>query len=60
MIDSLEEAEFTIQKEFTAEFPNANYGQWNQSIDDMTAKNIIRNVGRASRIDVKLFIEDLW
>ena len=60
MIERIEEAESAVQQIFIEEFPKADFTQWNQEIDDNTAKNIIRTVDRASRINVKLFIEDLW
>jgi len=33
---------------------------WNQDLYDGIADQIIKNVGRASKINVKRFIEDLW
>lgn len=60
MIERIEEAECAVQHVFIEEFPKADFTQWNQEIDSDAAKNIIRTVGRASRINVKLFIQDLW
>ena len=60
MIGRLEDPEHSVQKVFLNEFPNSSFSEWNQDIDDKTAEDIIRNVGRASRINVKKFIEDLW
>jgi hypothetical protein len=60
MIGRLEDAEHSVQQIFLNEFPNSNFSEWNQDINDKAAENIIRNVGRPSRINVKKFIEDLW
>lgn len=60
MIDSIKEAEQAIRVIFRQEFPAWNFDEWNQSLDDTTAANIIKAVGSASRINVKKFIEDLW
>lgn len=60
MIGRLEDAEHSVQQVFFNEFPNSNFSEWNQDINDKTAEDIIRNVSRASRINVKKFIEDLW
>lgn len=59
MIERIEEAEYAVQQVFIKEFPKADFTRWNQEIDSDTAKNIIRTVGSASRINVKLFIQDL-
>ncbi|MGB6872730.1 MAG: hypothetical protein WBE46_01070 [Dehalococcoidia bacterium] len=60
MIASLEEAEHAVREIFHQEFPTQDFDNWNQNIDDATAENIISTVGKASRINVKRFIEDLW
>lgn len=60
MIDRLEDSEGAVRQVFVTEFPNSSFSGWNKNINDKTAENIIRNVGRASRINVKKFIEDLW
>lgn len=60
MIQRIEEAECAVQQVFIEQFPKADFSQWNREIDRDTAKNVIRTVGRASRINVKLFIQDLW
>jgi len=55
-----EEAEVAVQNIFKTEFPNQSFHTWNSNIPDATAKIIIKKCGRASRINVKKFIEDLW
>jgi hypothetical protein len=60
MIGSLDEAEHTVREIFRQEFPTQDFDNWNQNIDDAAAKNIIGTVGKASKINVRKFIEDLW
>jgi hypothetical protein len=60
MLGRLEDADQAVRQTFLDEFPDSNFTEWNQEINDKTAENIIRNVGRASRINVKKFIEELW
>jgi hypothetical protein len=60
MIASLEEAEHAVRVIFNQEFSDQDFNDWNQNMDDATAASIISTVGRASRINVKKFIEDLW
>jgi len=60
MITSLGEAEHAVRKIFLEEFPNDDFHKWNQELDDTVAENIVKVVGRASRINVKNFIKDLW
>jgi hypothetical protein len=60
MIARLEYAEQCVQQTFLSEFPNSNFSEWNHDINEETAEDIIRRVSRASRINVKKFIEDLW
>ena len=59
MVRRLEDAEHTVRRIYELEFPNSSFNVWNSEIDDRTAKTIIRNVGRASQINVAKFIEDL-
>lgn len=59
MINSLEGAENKIISIFKNEFPNSSYSKWNTELSDKVAERIISSVGRASRINVKKFIEDL-
>ena len=60
MIVSLEEAEHAVRVIFNQEFLDNDFNDWNKNMDDAAAANIIRSVGKASRINVKKFIEDLW
>jgi hypothetical protein len=59
MIRRLEDAESRVHGVFLDEFPNADFNRWNRPLDEQTARNIIKNVGRASRINVRMFIQDL-
>ena len=59
MIQTIEQADASVRDIFTNEFPHLNFNQWNEEISDEFAQNIIKNVGKASRINVKKFIEDL-
>lgn len=59
MINRLEDAENAVRQVFLDEFPESNFAQWNREIDDQVAEQIIKNVGRASQINVRKFIEDL-
>lgn len=59
MINRHEDAENAVYQIFLDEFKNDNFYKWNTEVNDHVAQNIIRNVGRASRINVKKFIEDL-
>jgi len=58
--NNIKSGEVNIQNIFHDEFPNHNFHDWNTNIPDKTAENIIKNVGRASKIDVKSFIDKLW
>ena len=60
IIKRIEDAENAVQRVFHDEFPNSSFLEWNHEVDDKHAENIIKNVGRASRINVRKFIEDLW
>ena len=60
MIKSIEDAETAVRNIFIDEFPGKIFNEWNTDIFDKIAQDIIKNVGRASRINVKKFIEDLW
>ena len=41
-------------------FPNDDYSEWDTEIEDSVADDMIEAVGKASKIDVQKFIEDLW
>jgi hypothetical protein len=60
VVRSLDEAERTIREIFVAEYPKSRYSDWNTELDDRIAFDIVRTVGRASRINVVTFIEQLW
>jgi len=60
MMGSLDEAERAVMVIFAQEFPDREYNDWNHDIDAAFATHIINTVGRASRINVKKFIDDLW
>ena len=55
----LEEGEHLVREMFAREFPTEDFHHWNREINDSTAQNLIQNVGKAMRIDVKQFIDDL-
>lgn len=59
MISRLEDAEHAVRQVFLDEFPGENLLHWDTEIDDRRAEQIIKTVGRASRINVKMFIDDL-
>ncbi|HEX8322080.1 MAG TPA: hypothetical protein VF632_27085 [Longimicrobium sp.] len=59
MINRLEDAERTVEQVFRDEFPRESFAEWNRELDDQVARQIINSVGRASRINVRMFIEDL-
>jgi len=60
MFNRIEDAEIRVYQVFLDEFLDKNYVMWNQDLYDGIADQIIKNVGRASKINVKRFIEDLW
>jgi len=57
---TIREAEITVENVFNDEFPKNEFQIWNSEVSDSFAQNIIKNVGKASQINVKRFIEDLW
>lgn len=59
MITRLADAESAVKQVFDDEFPHESYAEWNRELNDDAARRIIDNVGRASRINVRMFIEDL-
>ena len=60
MIKELENAISAVQNIFSDEYPDQEFQIWDTDILESTAKNIISNVGRASRINVAKFIKNLW
>ena len=59
MIGSLEQAEHALRSVFDEDFPDQDFALWNSDLNDTFAAQTIHNVGRASMINVKRFIEDL-
>lgn len=59
MMKDLDEAEQAVRCVFADEFPTSDFDHWNQNLDDRAAETIIKTVGRASRINVAKFIDDL-
>ncbi len=59
MIRDIEDANAAVRMIFDSEFPDADFDDWNADIPELTADNIIRDVGRASPINVAKFISDL-
>jgi len=60
MVTSLKDGENNVGKVFTAEFPSSDYLKWDTDVESSVADHMIKEVGRASNIDVRTFIEDLW
>jgi hypothetical protein len=59
MIRRLEDAEAAVAAHFRDFFPGCAFVAWNSEVDNRVAEQIIRNVGRASQINVVKFIKDL-
>lgn len=59
LFSRLEDAEYRVLGVFQNEFPQTDYRAWNEEINDEAASDIISNIGRASRINIRLFILDL-
>jgi hypothetical protein len=59
MINRIKDAERRVEQVFRDEFPHEDFAGWNRELNDQTANTIIKNVGRASRINVRMFIDDL-
>lgn len=59
LVQHLEEAELVVLRTFRAELPTERFGDWDTEVEDSTARDMIKNVGRASQISIPLFIEDL-
>ena len=56
---TIQEAEVAVQNVFHEEFPKDSFNAWNSDVSDSFAQNVIKNVGKASQINVKKFIDDL-
>jgi hypothetical protein len=59
MINRLADAERAVELVFYDEFPHENFAEWNREINEGVAGRIINKAGRASRINVRMFIDDL-
>ncbi|HEX6038555.1 hypothetical protein [Longimicrobium sp.] len=59
MVNQIEGAEHKVQQIFRDEFPEEDFAAWNREVGDETAATIIRKIGRASRINVRMFIDEL-
>ena len=57
---SMNSAEQMVRSTFAREFPERNFNDWNKNIDDRAGEQIIKSVGKASMINLKNFILDLW
>lgn len=60
MAVSMDVAESIVHDVFLAEFPKAEYGDWNTEVDDDVASAIACVIGRAQSIHVAEFIQMLW
>jgi len=59
MIPRLEDAERRVHEVFASQFPDDDFAVWNRDVGEIAAAHIISTVGRASRINVRSFIDDL-
>jgi len=59
-LHQFEDAENRVFQIFLDEFSNEDFYKWNVDLEDQYSQGIVKNVGRASRINVKSFIKDLW
>ena len=57
--DTINLAELAVEKIFFDESKEGEYSDWNANVTDSYGKNLIKNVGRASKINVSKFIDDL-
>lgn len=60
MVAAITDGEETVRDVFMIKFPNDDYSEWDTEIEDSVADDMIEAVGKASKIDVQKFIEDLW
>lgn len=60
MFNRIEDAENRVYQVSLDKFRDKNFAIWNQDLYDRHAEQIVKNVGCASRINVKSFIGDLW
>ena len=59
MKESMEDAEHDVRQIFRDGYPEKDFDIWNVDMHEETGNEIIKGVGKASRINVKNFIEDL-
>lgn len=59
MCADLQHGERIVASVFASTFPEESFAAWNRNVADSTADHIIKTVGRASRINVARFIDDL-
>jgi hypothetical protein len=59
MVTPLEHAEVVVRATFEENFPDREFADWNQNLDDSAAAILINDIGRASQINVKKLIERL-
>lgn len=60
MFNRIDDAENRVYQVSLEEFQDISFAQWNKDLNERNAEQIIKNVGRASMINVKKLIEDLW
>jgi hypothetical protein len=60
MVAHIQDGEHAVRTIFAENFPHDRFDAWNTIVDAATASAIIGNVGRAMRIHVDRFIEELW
>ncbi len=58
MVSSIEDGESIVMQVFLDEFPRRDFDEWNTELENEDARQIIKNVGRATQIRVDLFIKD--
>lgn len=59
MTPRVREAEAAVAQVFREEFPESDFLRWNVEIDERVAADIIKNVGRATTINIRRLIDDL-
>jgi hypothetical protein len=57
---SREQGELTVRNIFAAEYPGDDFDRWNEEMLDSAAESVVKDVGKASTINVRNFIRDLW
>lgn len=59
IVPRLEDGEQAVRTVFQDEYPGEQFPDWDREVDQSAAAHVITTVGRASRINVAKFIEDL-